>query len=112
MIARQRFRQIGWVMALFTLGFALYAFAAQERASTLADADRLYEEKSYAAALKSYEHELQAGAVPAGRRDEVQYRIAVSLGKAKQWDRALEQSLEFVKTHRGTVWEPRGLYWL
>src|SRR5437016_6100623 len=111
MISGQRFRYVGWITALFTLGLGLYGFAAQERAVGLADADRLYNEKSYAGALKEYERRLQAGEVPGGRRDEVQYRIVVALGKTKQWDRALAQSLDFVKTHRGTVWEARGLYW-
>lgn len=79
---------------------------------TLSRADRLYAEKSYGAAAQAYEQLLRAGKLPAARRDETQYRIAVALGKGKQWDRALERSLAFVKAHRGTVWEPRGLYWL
>lgn len=82
------------------------------RQATLAEADKLYAEKSYAGALKGYEEALKAGAVPAARRDEVRYRSAVSLGKSEKWDRALQASLDFVKQHRGSVWEARGCYWL
>ncbi|HTE18386.1 MAG TPA: MG2 domain-containing protein, partial [Armatimonadota bacterium] len=81
-------------------------------AQTLEQADKLYEEKSYAGALEAYERLLKAGKVPAPREDEVAYRIAVSLGKAQKWDRALDQSLQFVKEHQKTAWEPRGLYWM
>src|SRR5206468_1671884 len=68
-----RLRQVGWGMGLLTLGIALYGFAAQERSAGLVEADRLFEEKSYAGALKDYERLLQAGEVPGGRREEVQY---------------------------------------
>ena len=63
-----RLRQVGWGMGLLTLGIALYGFAAQERSAGLVEADRLFEEKSYAGALKDYERLLQAGEVPGGRR--------------------------------------------
>ncbi|HLK61513.1 MAG TPA: alpha-2-macroglobulin family protein, partial [Chthonomonadaceae bacterium] len=80
--------------------------------STLSDADKHFAQKSYAAALKEYQAAQKAGQVPDARKDEVAYRIAVSLGKSEQWDRALEASLAFVQAHRGTVWEARGLYWM
>jgi uncharacterized protein YfaS (alpha-2-macroglobulin family)/tetratricopeptide (TPR) repeat protein len=106
----------GAVLLALGLGLGLLTLRAlpaqNAKVPTLAEADKLYVEKSYAGALAAYEVLLKAGAVPAPRKDEVQYRVAVSLGKAQQWDRALEAGLEFVKTHRGTVWEPRGLYWL
>src|SRR2546426_445321 len=89
--------------------FDATALAAQ---ATLADADRLYAEKSFAKALKVYEPLLNAGAVPEGRRDEVRYRVCVCLGRSEQWDRALAESVAFVRSRRGTVWEPRGLYWV
>jgi alpha-2-macroglobulin len=82
--------------------------ASQVGPQTLADADKQFDHKSYKNALKAYE----AAQVPADRRDVVAYRIAVSLGKTQQWDRALTAGLEFVKTHRGSVLEARGLYWL
>jgi uncharacterized protein YfaS (alpha-2-macroglobulin family) len=88
------------------------AMALKSRGASLADGDRHYRQKSYAAALAAYSAALKADAVPAQRRDEVRYRMVVCLGKTDQWDRALDQGLEFVKSHRKTVWEPRGLYWL
>src|SRR5437870_4442994 len=94
------------------LGLAFCSLAAHAPPRDLAAADRLFKEKSYAGALAIYERLLKAGSVPAARRDEVEYRIAVSLGKSQKWYRAIERSLAFVKGHRGTVWEPRALYWL
>src|SRR5438105_14058172 len=94
------------------LGFAFCSLAAYAPPHDLSDADRLFKEKSYAGALAIYERLVKAGSVPAARHDEVEYRIAVSLGKSQKWDRAMERSLAFLKGHRGTVWEPRGLYWL
>jgi uncharacterized protein YfaS (alpha-2-macroglobulin family) len=104
-------------LAIIILAFGVRTAAqdadrARARAATLAEADRLYGEKSYAAALEVYERLLQAGSVPEDRQDEIRYRVGVCLGKSEQWDRALEYGLEFVKNRRGTVWEPRGLYWL
>ena len=110
-------RAFGVLIALALLpGLALCSRASHAPPQDLAAADRLFKEKSYAGALKIYERVLKAGGVPAARRDEVEYRIAVSLGKSQQWDRAMERSLAFVKGHRGGApsgpWEPRALYWL
>jgi uncharacterized protein YfaS (alpha-2-macroglobulin family) len=100
------------LLTLMAAGVGLAGLAAQARQATPAEADRLYREQSYAAALQRYEQLQKAGTIPAARRDEVQYRVAVCLGKTKQWDRALAQGIDLVKGHRGSVWEPRGLYWL
>lgn len=87
------------------------SFAAQTGPKLLAEADKLYAEMSYAQAARNYEQALKLG-IPARRKDEVRYRIAVSLGKSRKFDLALQVSLDFVKKRRGTVWEARGLYWL
>ncbi len=84
---------------------------AQSAAPTLAEADRLYAEKSYAGALQAYEALLKGGQVPVGRADEVRYRVVVSVGKTQKWDRALQETLDYIKARRGTIWEARGLYW-
>jgi uncharacterized protein YfaS (alpha-2-macroglobulin family) len=86
--------------------------ARAEPQPSLADADGLYRKQKYEHAAIAYERLLAASALPATRRDEAQYRLSVSLGKSGQWDAALARSIEFVKSHRGTAWEPRGLYWL
>jgi uncharacterized protein YfaS (alpha-2-macroglobulin family) len=101
-------------LLLSSTGRALWAQqdAANRRSADLVAADKLYAEKSYAGALTAYESLLKSGDVPAARKDDLQYRVGVCLGKTEKWDRALAYSLEFVKTHRRTVWEPRGLYWL
>ncbi|MBM3460240.1 MAG: hypothetical protein FJX77_17105, partial [Armatimonadetes bacterium] len=38
-------------------------------------------------------------------------RIAVCLGRTRQWDRALDTTLAFLQEHRETLWEPRALVW-
>ena len=111
---------VGRLIGLGILGLVLLALAASSQRGHaedaippgLAAADKLYEEKSYAAALKAYDQLFVANQVPEPRRDEVAYRRIVSMGKAKLWDQALAEGLEFVRTHRGAVWEPRGLYWM
>ena len=110
--------------ALLGLTLALAGLAAYAQSGTkevpkpiptpqsLAEADKLYAEKSYAGALLGYQSELKAGRVPAARRDDVEYRVVVSQGKTEKWDQAVAGGLEFIKRHRGTVWEPRALYWM
>ena len=101
------------ILCLAAAGSAVVARSVHQRtANPLVEGDRLYREKSFAGALKSYEAAAKAGRVPRARRQEIRYRIAVCLGRTEQWDRALAESLVFVKENRGSVWEPRGLYWL
>ncbi len=85
---------------------------AQVPPPDLAAADKLYDTQSYAGALAAYRSLLEKGQVPPARADEVRYRVCVALGRSNRWDSALAESIGFVRTHRGTVWEPRGLYWL
>ena len=81
-------------------------------ADTLSSADTRFRQKSYAAALREYRASLKSKQVPLARLNEIEYRIAVALGKTHQWDQALAESLAFVQAHRGSVWEARGLYQL
>src|SRR4029453_1442075 len=87
------------LLIVLTAGVGLCGLAAQARQASLDEADRFYREQSYAAALQRYEQLQKAGTVPAERRDDVQYRVAVCRGKTKQWDRALAESIAFVKLH-------------
>ena len=75
-------------------------------------ADRQFDAKSYAAALEGYRRVLASGAELGDRRPEVEYRYAVSLGKAERWDEAIGEAEAFVKRYPGTIWEARGQYWL
>src|SRR3569833_554161 len=81
-------------------------------ACSLAQADRLYAEKSYGLAVEGYRRFLRTGLVPEPRKNEVAYRIGVALGKSERWNEALVESLRFVREHPESVWEARGLYWL
>ncbi len=78
----------------------------------LRNADKQYAQKSYKRALQAYTVLQNAGQIPPERRDEIAYRVVVSLGKTEQWDKMFAGGLDFVKTRQHTVWEARGLYWL
>src|ERR1051326_2970703 len=97
-------------MMLHLLLAAVLLTGAQQD-SDLQRADKLFAAKSYASAADAYEHALK-GPLDPDRRPEIELRFAESLGRAKKWDRALQDGLAFVKRHRGTIWEPRGLHWL
>ena len=101
----------GLLFLLTILGAGKIALLAQN-SNPLAKADKLYQEKSFALALKEYQRVTAAGKVPLSRREEVQYRILVSLGRSQQRNRSLSETLNFTKANAGTVWEARGLYWL
>ena len=110
-----RFRHSGHLAGaagLLLCGLARQGGAAVVTPPTLADADKHWTRKSYARALTDYEALQKAGQVPAARQDEIAYRVAVLPGKINRWDRALADGLGFVQSHRGTIWEARGLYWL
>jgi Tfp pilus assembly protein PilE len=57
-----------------------------KKMTVLQQADAAYAEKSYARALELYRRALQSEKV--NDRDEVEFRIAVSLGKTEKWDAA------------------------
>jgi uncharacterized protein YfaS (alpha-2-macroglobulin family) len=78
----------------------------------LARADRAYQSQSYNEALADYRLALTDGVVTAERRNEVGLRVVECIGRTQHFDEALEASLAYVKQHKGTVWEARGLYWI
>jgi hypothetical protein len=78
---------------------------------SLADADRLYAERSYVKALEGYQRALELG-LAGDRGGEIEYRIAVCLGRSDKWDQALEETRAFVKAHPDGLWAARGHYWL
>src|SRR5262245_38469845 len=72
------------------------AWAQEARVRTVLEAaDRSFQEKSYAAALRGYRQALAAGVDLGLRREEAEYRLAVSLGKAEQWDEAVKEGEAF-----------------
>src|SRR5689334_12160828 len=94
------------------LALALASWTVQPRPALAQDdamqqAEAAWNEKSYARALDLYRKALQAGRV--ADRDEVEYRIAVSLGKTEQWDAALAAGQDLLAK---TVSKARVLYWL
>ncbi len=80
---------------------------AQAQNDVLQQADTAWNEKSYARALEGYQKVLAAGAVR--DRDEVEFRIAVALGKTEQWDKAIAAGEALLQK---TEWKARVLYWL
>ena len=79
----------GFLLLALLCAPALAAFPASQTApaaTPLEAADRQFDAKSYAAALEGYHRVLASGVELGDRRPEVEYRYAVSLGKAERWD--------------------------
>jgi tetratricopeptide (TPR) repeat protein len=77
-----------------------------KRMTVLQQADAAWNEKSYARALELYRKALQGKVAD---RDEVEFRIAVSLGKTEQWDAAIAAGETLLAK---TQWKARVLYWM
>ncbi|HLJ54821.1 MAG TPA: MG2 domain-containing protein [Chthonomonadaceae bacterium] len=105
-----RFRSVVLALLFGLGGLAAGPNRAAAAGSALIAADKHYAQHSYRAALGEYRAALSGGGIPAARRTEVEYRIAVSLGRTRQWDEALAAGLAFPQAHRDTVWEARGLW--
>ncbi|MDQ3815319.1 MAG: MG2 domain-containing protein, partial [Armatimonadota bacterium] len=96
-----------WLM-LATVGAMLWgALPAHAQDDVLKQADAAWNEKSYARALELYRKALQSG--PLRDREEVEYRVAVALGKTEKWDEAITAAEALLAK---TEWKARVLYWL
>ncbi|MFB3882851.1 MAG: MG2 domain-containing protein [Armatimonadota bacterium] len=102
-----------WVVVAGLLGvlIARPVVRAASSALTLREADQAWQERSYAKALEGYQDALAAGK-GGPRKDELEYRVAVSLGRTQRWDDALAAAQAFVKSHPDGYWGARGQYWL
>ncbi|HEY0076529.1 MAG TPA: MG2 domain-containing protein, partial [Abditibacteriaceae bacterium] len=99
-----------WTLAFLCLALVMLTFLvvpAQAQGDALKDADAAWNEKSYARALELYRKALNAGNVR--DREEIEYRIAVSLGKTQKWDEAITAANALLGK---TEWKARVLYWL
>ncbi|MBV9469317.1 MAG: hypothetical protein JOZ57_08730, partial [Abitibacteriaceae bacterium] len=81
---------------------------AHAQQDVVQQADAAWNEKSYARALELYRKALANNGVGA-RREDVEYRVAVSLGKTEQWDAAITAGEALLPK---TEWKARVLYWL
>ena len=105
------------LMAVFVAVLVVLALwtargAQQSPQELLAQADQLYQERSYSQAFDLYQRLLADQADLGDHQTQVEYRICVCLGRSKQWDSALAQTQNFVKRHTKGVWAARGHYWL
>ena len=96
-----------FVLFLALLGALFCALPARAQEDVLKQADAAWNEKSYARALELYKKVLAGGAVR--DREEIEYRIAVSLGKTQKWDEAIETANALLGK---TEWKARVYYWL
>jgi uncharacterized protein YfaS (alpha-2-macroglobulin family) len=79
--------------------------------ATRAQADRHFAEKSYALALPEYQSLLTRTPQAAPDRTLIEYRIAVALGAAQQWDAAFAAWDAFLAAHgQVPVWAGRAHY--
>ena len=100
-----------WVLLGIGLVGGYCAVRALAAPSVLEEADRFYEQRSYAEALPRYQRAVQEG-LAGGREAEIEYRIAMSLARCQRWDDAIAAAREFVKRHADGLWGARGQYWL
>lgn len=100
---------IGTLVALMVSGLFWHAMPAAAQQNVLQQADAAWNEKSYARALELYNKALAGNAVGAGRREDIEFRVAVSLGKTEQWDKAIAAGETLLPK---TEWKARVLYWL
>jgi hypothetical protein len=84
---------------------------ADPQPTTLAEADQFYAERSYAKALLGYQQALAAG-LAGERGTELEYRVAICLGRSQQWDEAFAHIQAFVEAHPEGVWAARAHHWL
>jgi len=76
-----------------------------------AQADRHFAEKSYALALPEYQDLLKRTPQAAPDRTLIEYRVAVALGAAQQWDSAFADWDAFLAAHgRTPLWAGRAHY--
>ena len=86
------------------------SLARQNPQELVKQGDKSWNEQSYKLALEAYQKALAADPkLP--NRAEIDYRIMVSLVRAKKWDRAIEAAESYVATYHDTVWEARGQVW-
>ena len=81
--------------------------AAEKPAALRVQADKAWDEKSYARALELYRQLLPDTKKP--ESEQIEYRIAVSLGETEQWDAAVDASEKLLQSAQ---WKARVLYWL
>jgi tetratricopeptide (TPR) repeat protein len=108
----QRILGIALLTALASGGCAAQAqgskpLSTTQTMPTLSQADAAWNEKSYARALELYQKLLTSNNVR--DRDEIEYRIAVSLSKTEQWDKAIAAGEALLEK---TTWKARVLYWM
>ncbi len=96
-----------WMIFLALLGALFLPRPASAQEDVVKQADAAWNEKSYARALELYRAALVAGAVR--DREEIEYRIAVSLGKTEKWDEAFASANTLLGK---TEWKARIYYWL
>lgn len=97
-----------WMLAvLLTIAVLSVPVHAQTTTDVLKQADAAWNEKSYARALELYQKALASGTVP--NRDEVEVRVAISLGKTEKWDAAIAAGEALIDK---SPQKARVLYWL
>ncbi len=95
------------VLFLVALGALFCAVPARAQNEILKEADAAWNEKSYARALELYRKAIVQNQIR--DRDEMDYRIAVALGKTQKWDEAIAAANALLGK---TEWKARIYYWL
>ncbi len=94
-------------LAVFFFAMASSIRAAEAPIALRAQAERAWNEKSYARSLELYRQLLPN--TQKAEREQVEYRIAVALGETEQWNAAVAASEALLQSAQ---WKARVLYWM
>jgi uncharacterized protein YfaS (alpha-2-macroglobulin family) len=96
-----------WMFVAVLMMAVLAVPSAWAQSDLQKQADAAWDEKSYARALELYQKIAASGT--ASDSDELNFRIAVALGKTEKWDAAFAAG---EKLASNTPWKARVFYWL
>ena len=98
-------------LALVIVGaVGLPTLARQSPAELVRQGNKDWDEQSWELAIESYQKALTADPnLP--DKPEIEYRVAVGLGRAQKWDAAVEAIEAYVQKYRDTRYEAKGQIW-
>ncbi|MDF2439583.1 MAG: Outer rane lipoprotein, partial [Abditibacteriota bacterium] len=96
------------IIAIIAVAVLTLVGPLQAQENDRQQADKAWNEKSYVRALELYRKVLSSSA-QLREREEIEFRVAVALGKTEKWDEAIVEGEALSKK---TQWKARVLYWM
>ncbi|MHC5036940.1 MAG: alpha-2-macroglobulin family protein [Planctomycetota bacterium] len=96
---------LGVLAGVLALTFCYWSFA--EREDPLEEGLKQFAKHNYKDALVLFRKALK-GELP--DREGIGLKVIICLGKLRQWDEAVKEADAFIKEHKETFWEARGMH--